>query len=286
MNILAGCLLYMRTRVNSAEADEWLKILLELKRKAVGVRFLFSKDDYENSDTPGRDTTIPYCTVIRNASEGRGQKLRLGNFACLSAARALGIMEVDADSLSGKRHSDMGVYENILVSRNVAKDMVYCGHSVYGVEIRPLSDFKEYNPDVVILVTSPYNAMRVIQANAYTMGQLKNIKMAGMQAVCQECTSYVYERNEINLSMMCSGTRCVSQWSKDELGIGIPLQQIDTIIYGLIQTVNPMEKNEDKKVIQKKLELAGKSLGFEIEYNKNYYTGVFLSKGIEKEEKD
>ena len=124
--------------------------------------------------------------------------------------------------------------------------------------------------------------MRIVQAHAYTKGQLKNIKMAGMQAVCQECTSYVYERNEINLSMLCSGTRCVAQWSKEEMGVGIPFQQINDIIYGLVQTVNPMENNNDKKLIQEKLKSAGKDLEFEIEYNKNYYTGVFVSSNSKK----
>ena len=272
----------MKTRVKACEADEWLKILLELKRKAVGIRFLFDKNDYENSSAAERNGTVPYCTAVRNASEGKSVKLHLGNFACLAAARGLGLMENDEVSRSGKRHSDMGVYENVLVSRNIAKDMVYCGHSVYGTEISPLEDYKEYSPDIIILVTNPYNAMRVVQAHAYTKGQLKNIKMAGMQAVCQECTSYVYERNEINLSMLCSGTRCVAQWGKDELGIGIPFQQIDDIIYGLIQTVNPMENNNDKKLIREKLESAGKDLGFEIKYNKNYYTGVFVSSNSKK----
>ncbi|MBP9478792.1 MAG: DUF169 domain-containing protein [Sebaldella sp.] len=270
----------MKTKIDPIESNEWLEILLELKRKAVGIRFLFNKEDYEISDALSRVGTIPYCTAVRNATKGSSLKLNLNNFACLSAARALGLIETDADSLSGKRHSDMGVYENILVSRNIAKDMVYCKHSVYGVEIRPLGDFREYKPDIVILITSPYNSMRIVQAHAYTKGQLKNIKMAGMQAICQECTSYVFERNEINLSMLCSGTRCVSQWSKDELGVGIPFQQIDDVIYGLMQTMNPMENNEDKKIIQAKLESSGKKLDFEIEYNKNYYTGVFLSKGI------
>ena len=272
----------MKTRIKAGEAGEWLEILLDLNRKAVGVRFLFDKNDYEKSRAADRKGTIPYCTAVRNASEGKSIKLHIGNFACLAAARALGLLENDINSSSGKRHSDMGVYENTLVSRNIAKDMVYCGHSVYGVEIMPLSEYDEYNPDIIILITSPYNAMRVVQAHAYSKGQLKNIKMAGMQAVCQECTSYVYERNEINLSMLCSGTRCVAQWSKDELGIGIPFQQIGDIIYGLIETVNPMENNNDKKLIQEKLESAGKDLGFEIKYNKNYYTGVFVSTDTKK----
>lgn len=276
----------MKTKIEATESNEWLEILLDLKRKPVGVRFLFDKDDYEKVDAPVKEGTIPYCTVIRNASVGKSLKLNLEHFACLSAARALGLMENDADSMSGKRHSDMGVYENVLVSRNIAKDMVYCKHSVYGIEIRPLEEYKDYNPDIIIMVTSPYNAMRVTQSHAYSQGQLKNIKMAGMQAVCQECTSYVYETNEINISMLCSGTRCVSQWSKDELGIGIPFQQIDSIIYGLVNTLNPMENNEDKKLIEKKLKSSGKSLDFEIEYNKNYYTGVFLSKNHKKNNKD
>ena len=275
----------MKTKTNIREVNEWLEILLDLKRKAVGIRFLFTKDDYEKSDAPIKDGTIPYCTAVRNASNDKSVKLSLENFACLSAARALGLMENDAGSLSGKRHSEMGVYENTLVSRNIAKDMVYCKHSVYGVEVRPLEEYDKHNPDIILIITNPYNAMRIIQANAYSQGQLKTIKMAGMQAVCQECTSYVYETNKINISMLCSGTRCVSQWGKDELGLGIPVQQIDNIIYGLINTLNPMEKNEDKKRIEEKLVNAGKSLGFDIEYNRNYYTGVFISKKNAKNNK-
>ena len=59
----------MKTRVKACEADEWLKILLELKRKAVGVRFLFDKNDYENSSAAGRNGTVPYCTAVRNAKK-------------------------------------------------------------------------------------------------------------------------------------------------------------------------------------------------------------------------
>ena len=66
------------------------------------------------------------------------------------------------------------------------------------------------------------------------------------------------------------------------MGIGIPFQQINDIIYGLVQTVNPMENNNDKKLIQEKLKSAGKNLESEIEYNKNYYTGVFVSSNSKK----
>ena len=44
-----------------------------------------------------------------------------------------------------------------------------------------------------------------------------------MQALCEECTTRPFESNEVNISMLCSGTRCVAQWQKDELRIGIPL---------------------------------------------------------------
>ena len=43
----------MRTRIKAGESNEWLEILLELKRKAVGVRFLFDRNDFEISSSDG-----------------------------------------------------------------------------------------------------------------------------------------------------------------------------------------------------------------------------------------
>lgn len=253
----------------------WLDILLDLRRKPVGVKFLLTEADYTSSRAAVPSNGMPYCTAVRWAAKGRSYKMDAAHCSCFAASRALGMANVTEEAISGSRHAKLGVYDNLCVSRSVAKDMVNCAHKCIGVEIKPLEQYVDGNPDVVIIVTTPYNAMRITQAYAYHNGQLTNIKMVGMCAICQECTSYPYERNMPNVSMLCSGTRCVAQWSKDELGIGIPYHYMEQILSGLRQTVNPMESNEDKKRIVQRLEDVCLSDAMEIVYNHNYYTGAY-----------
>lgn len=249
--------------------------LLDLERKPVGIKFLLTESDYENSTSLDYKSGMPYCTAVRNASNGSNYKMNHENSSCIAASRALGFTKVSEESISGSRHAKLGVYKDLCISRSVAKDMVYCEHSCKGIEIKPLEDYVEDNPDVVIIVTSPFNTMRVIQSYAYNFGQLKNIKMVGMCAICQECTSYPYETNSMNISMLCSGTRCVGQWTENELGIGFPYHYFESIVIGLIKTINPMENNKNKKRILEKLASNNLNDLIEIKFNNNYYKGAY-----------
>ncbi|MDR3589356.1 MAG: DUF169 domain-containing protein [Negativicutes bacterium] len=253
----------------------WLDLLLDLRRKPVGIKFLLTEADYALSQTAISPAGMPYCTAVKWAGQGRSYKMDVSHCGCFAASRALGMAAVTEDAVSGSRHAKLGVYENLGVSRSVAREMVYCVHKCSGVEIMPLEQYVNSKPDVVILVTTPYNAMRILQGYAYHSGQLSSIKMAGMCAICQECTSYPYERNLPNVSMLCSGTRCVAQWSKDELGIGIPYHYMGQILDGLRKTVNPMEPNKDKERIAQRLADAGQKEALEIVFNHNYYTGAY-----------
>lgn len=256
--------------------DEWLDMLLELRRKPVGIKFLLTNAEYEASPAPELVGGMPYCTAVKWAAAGRSCRMDAAHCACFAASRALGLAAVGPEAVSGSRHAQLGVYANLCVSRAVAKDMVYCAHQCTGVEIMPLDAYDEaHKPDVVVIVTTPYNAMRFTQGYAYHSGQLKEIKVSGMCAICQECTSQPFEQNKPNLSMLCSGTRCVGQWGKDELGIGIPYHQLAMVIDGLRNTVNPMETDADKRRIAERLEKSGHSGELEIVFSKNYFTGAY-----------
>lgn len=253
----------------------WLNTLLDLKREPVGVRFLLDEVEYSESPVVESVNGLPYCTAVRNAGNNKGCKMTLKHFACLAAAKALGLMPTDNNINSGKRHRDLGVYADLGVSRSVIKNMVFCKQQCYGIEVMPLADFRHSNPDVVLIITNPYNAMRIIQGFAYHEGHLKNAQLSGMCAICQECTSYPFENDQVNISLMCSGTRCVAQWGKDELGIGIPYRKLDKIIKGILKTVNHMDQNKEKKMIDEKLRNKNLSDNLEIIYNKNYYTNTY-----------
>lgn len=259
--------------------EDLLKIntYLDLKRQIVGIKFLFNQEEFENAKGKSLISKMAYCTMIRNGMGGKKIKAKLENFACLSAAKAVGLLEVTAIDVSGKRRMDIGTYKNLCIGRSVSKDMVYCEHEIYGVNIMPLEEYGE-EPDVVIIVTEPFNMMRIVQGHAYHNGQVKNIKLAGMQAICQECTSYPFETNDINISLLCAGTRLLAQWEESELGIGMPFHKFSEIVDGIEKTINPIERNKNKRIIEEKIKENKLEDQVEIIYNKNYDDGLY--KGI------
>lgn len=253
----------------------WLEALLELSKKPVGIRFVLDQNEFDQSSLPEPRMGMPYCTAVMTATKGESYKMDAAHSACIAGSRALGLSEITEDAFSGKRHRDLGVYKNLCISRSIAKDMVYCVHRCAGVEIQPLELYSSTVPDVLVMIVNPYTAMRIVQAYAYHYGQLKNIKMTGMNAICQECTSYPYEKNTLNLSMLCSGTRRVGRWGKDELAIGLPYHYVNDVIDGLKNTITPMEQNKEKDRIAKRLSEKGFQAELTIQKNHNYYKGAY-----------
>ena len=173
----------------------------------------------------------------------------------------------------------MGVYCDLETSKEINDDMVYCKEPSYGIAVETIEDWHS-DPDIVLMITTPFNAMRILQGNAYYNGQLKEVKMTGMQALCQEGTSYPYETGHINLSMMCSGTRYVARWKDEELCVGIPFDKFESMIDGLEKTLNPMELIEKKRVIEKKLKADQQEDFYDVRKKENYFRGAY--KGVKR----
>lgn len=256
------------------EAVDKANCALKLERKIVGVKFLFDQQEYEHATAKRIKNKMPYCVMVKTAMSGTAVKAALENFGCLSSARALGIMPAEEMVSSGRHYRRLGLYYDFAVAKNVQKNMTLSQHQTYGVMIKPLHEYNE-KPDVVLIITNPYNAMRIIQGYTYMFGYHTSFKMAGNQAVCSECTAYPLESNSINVSLLCSGTRYMGGWGDDELALGIPYNKFAPVVEGLYATINPIEPNEKKaKIEARAAELGRKDLA--IEYNKNYYTGLYL----------
>lgn len=259
--------------------NQRLNYLLQLERKIVGITFIRTKEEFEAYDAPSTKSLVPYCRVVQKATEGESLKLSIDNFGCPASAVALGLIENDEYSASGQKHANMGVYCDLETSKEINDDMVYCKEPSYGIAVETIEDWHS-DPDIVLMITTPFNAMRILQGNAYYNGQLKEVKMTGMQALCQEGTSYPYETGHINLSMMCSGTRYVARWKDEELCVGIPFDKFESMIDGLEKTLNPMELIEKKRVIEKKLKADQQEDFYDVRKKENYFRGAY--KGVKR----
>ena len=245
-----------------------LSCALELKRKAVGVRLLRTEEAYEKAEGLTLLKPINYCQMVAAATRGNCIKARKEDFKCTSGVRVLGIDPVDLRNSQGENWTRLGLYQDAAVSKEVRSGLTYLTDPCYGVELAPVEKMKDI-PDVVILVVNPYNAMRLIQGYAYSYGMPRSINMIGNQALCLECTARPIGARDMNTSMLCIGTRHRAGWKDDEMALGIPGEQFVSVVNGLMATLNQMENDANKKVIEQKFQ--ENKISFDIRYGYNYY---------------
>lgn len=247
-----------------------LKCALSLERRIVAVKFLFNEDEFNSADAQRITGKIPYCVMVKAASGGKGTKASAENFGCSGGARALGVIDPGELSTSGRLYNKLGLYRDLATSKNVQQNTTFCRHRVFGIIVKPVEEFDE-TPDVVLIITNPYNGMRIMQGYTHNSGYNTSIKMSGNQAVCSECTAFPFESNNINVSLFCSGTRFHAGWKDDELIIGFPFNLFTPIVEGIMATLNPVEPDAKKNEIETRFRES--NINFPgVNYNKNYYT--------------
>ena len=108
---------------------------------------------------------------------------------CPGGQLALGLREKDDDFTSGHNFHRLGLYADLPTCADMVVHTPVAQQRAAGVETGPLSAFIEQAvlPDVVLLTVTPYQAMRIMQGDAYYQSGV-SLHTAGNQAVCSECT--------------------------------------------------------------------------------------------------
>lgn len=235
----------------------------------MGIKFLHTKEDYNIADAKRLSNKMNYCVMVKLAMNGIALKATGDDLSCISGARALGLKETDNLQRSGLLGKKLGLYNDMSTSKKARDSMSFCDHEAYGVMVQPLENYTE-EPDIVIIVSNPYNIMRIVQGYTFYYSIQHSYKMTGNQAICSESTAYSYLINDINVSVLCIGTRHTAGWKDDEMSVSFPFNRFSKIANGVMNTINIMENNHKKMIIEKKLD-KNNIYDFEIEYDHNYY---------------
>lgn len=256
--------------------------VLELDRRIIGVKLVYTKDAFEQEQANELAYPTAYCVAVKHAMNGRALKMTKTCSRCGGGTRALGLAAPTEGFYSGHDGCALGLYASEEIASRVAEQMTLCPPETYGVIIKPLEQF-ESDPDVVLVVGSSYNVMRIIQGYSYMYGMQPNFNMLGNQAICVECTSYPMMTDQINVSLLCSGTRFLAKWREAEVAVGIPYNKFATVIEGVRLTVNAVEMDKRKKVIKPKLEKLGYD-GADIVFDATYYLKLERDKQKKRKE--
>lgn len=254
------------------ELADRLSCAIDWPRQAVGVRFLFNKQEFEDAQAIELTKPINYCMMVKSATLGHAVKADASNHRCTAAARALGLALPDEFHRSGRRGQAIRLYHDLGTAKYTRDRQTLCDHKAYGVMVKPLSQYadSEEPPHMVLIITSPYYAMRLIQGYTYYYGIQTNFKMSGLQAICSESTAYPYMSNSINLSTLCGGTRLYCKWSDSELAVSIPYSKFPLSVEGLLRTMDLQDSNEKKAVARQKLKDNGMEEEFPLQDDFNY----------------
>lgn len=250
-----------------------IEAYLEMDRKPVGVKFFFDREEFMNFDTGQRDRKVTYCNSVQLASVGKCMKLTNANQGCPNGAFALNFRPVPPPIASGVGRHSKSIYHDVETSKSINDEMKFMEEEPYGIAVMPLEAY-DVEPDVVIVVSSPYNIMRMLQGYGYFNGYTNNLRTIGLQAVCQDLTTYPYITQDINITLLCPGTRLVADWKEGEIGIGMPFKKWYEIVEGVKQTTNPFERNKKKKGIEKRLKERGLDTS-ELKFDSNYDDGSY-----------
>ena len=255
------------------DSVDLIESYLDLDRKPVGVKFFFDKEEFEKFEIPQKDRKVTYCNSVQLASKGHSMKLAKENQACPNGSMALNMSAIPEPIKNGKGRFSKNIYKDVETSKSINDEMLFLKEEPAGIVVMPLENYKE-DPDVVIVVSKAYNVMRIIQGNGYFNGYSNNLKTVGLQALCHDLTTYVYNTQDINITLLCPGTRLVADWQIDEIGIGIPFDKWNDVVEGVKETTNPFERNKKKEDIKERLK-ERKLDSSEIKVNENYDDGSY-----------
>ena len=225
---------------------------LELRHRVVGVHFLDFQEDFDNCEVASASRKGPYCYQVRQALNGNHFKVDKNLVTCDYARAAIGLVKPDISMREGRSFDYCGLAETRSIGKSIADAMMYIEQDIYGVELGPLEEMQ--HADIVIMVDYAQTVMRIFQGYAYKYGVPQNLSFYGNQAMCSDMTSKVFHTNDINMSLMCNGTRRYGKFDDGELAVSLPINLFDTLTYGIIETINAVQSVPEKKKIMETLE--------------------------------
>lgn len=251
------------------KVDEFqIFIKLEEKRHIVAVTFFSSQEEYEQCEVKEATHQMFFCMMVKAAAVGHMLKVKKEHIYCSAASDVLGFTKPDKSCLNGKTAYHRNMYETEEIAEDIYRNFPFLYHKIYGMCIQPLERCKT-PPDVVMVFGCPYVAMRLIQGYAYKRGTPKNLRMVGMSGICSEMMAQVYYKQDINISLLCSGTRFAGMWHDNELGISFPYSIFLEVLDGIKKTANTFEPDDKKIEILERAKKKGVEIKLDI--GKNYH---------------
>ena len=219
----------------SAYGNELIE-LLQLEGHPVAVKLVPAGEDSEIIEKFNKlDHLMRHCQITDHVRRtGDSFYATLEEQQCKGGAAALGLTKVPDKVKTGEFYCDgLKQFENVAAAKNTIDKVTFLEpFSNSAVIYGPLDNLK-FEPDVVIFICKPKQAMLLTQGYLFRDGGRVHSEFSGKQSICSDAVAQVMTLDRPNLTIGCGGSRSYTKITDDELLYSIPIKDLEKTIYGL-----------------------------------------------------
>ncbi|WP_414469729.1 DUF169 domain-containing protein [Methanobacterium sp. ACI-7] len=209
-----------------------LNELIGLKGSPVAVKLVKNAEeipeDYEKVGEKKR-----HCEFVQDARlKGNKGYATSEEHLCKGGAGVMGIEALPENVASGGMYYKLGNFETSEGARDTVNAIPKVEEKYYASLYAPL-ECAEFDPDVIVLILTPKQALKVSQAYLRKKGGRISNDYSGIQSVCADAVAAVKERGIPNMTLGCNGSRKFAEIADEEVIIGLPPEKLEDIVEAL-----------------------------------------------------
>ncbi|MBM4241586.1 MAG: hypothetical protein FJ150_08010 [Euryarchaeota archaeon] len=208
-----------------------IKEKLGLIKLPVAIKFVLREDDIPEG-IEKIDENIRHCEMVQRASQGEILYATVEEQMCKGGAAAIGLMEAPDKIKTGEFYQELGRFSSIGSAKRTMEEIPKIEPMMYAVIYAPL-EAANFDPDVIVIISTPAQAMKLAQAMVYTLGGRVEADFSGIQSVCADAVAGPFIRKRPNITLGCSGSRKFAGIKEDEVIVGMNGENIGCVVNAL-----------------------------------------------------
>ena len=213
------------------ELSSKLKAQLGLKGSPVAVKLLRTRDEIP-AGVPEIGEKIRHCEMVQKARNGDVFYATKDKHACHGGAGALGVMETPQNILNGEFYFKLGDFSSLGAAKRTSNAVTRVDEDFVATMYAPL-DKAAFKPDVVIIIGTPKQMLRLAKANIYGLGGRNFADFSGIQSVCADAVAEPFMTGDLNFTLGCAGSRKNAKIADEEMIAGVPGEKLDMLVAAL-----------------------------------------------------
>lgn len=208
-----------------------IKDKLGLEKSPVAIKLVLNEDDIPKG-IPKIEEHIRHCEMVQRAAQGDIFYATAEQQACKGGAGAIGLMEPPEKVKSGEMYYSLGRFSSLGSAKRTVDAIPKIDPIMKAIAYAPL-ETAPFDPDVVVIICNPKQAMQLAQAMVYTLGGRFEADFAGIQSICGDAVAGPYTTKRPNITLGCSGSRKFADIKPEEVIVGMNGENIGCIVNAL-----------------------------------------------------